>query len=112
MTIMFYWENSISLCCPSFCTQGQICLLIQVFLDFLYCIPAHYNEKYIFLGVLVLKGLVGLHAAATAAKSFQSCQTLRDPIDGSPPGSPLPGILQAEHWSGLTFPSPVHESEK
>ena len=36
------------------------------------------------------------HAAtATAAKSLQSCPTLCDPIDGSPPGSPIPGILQA-----------------
>ena len=34
-------------------------------------------------------------AAAAAAKSFQSCLTLCDPIDGSPPGSPVPGILQA-----------------
>ena len=33
--------------------------------------------------------------AATAAKSLQSCPTLCDPIDGSPPGSPVPGILQA-----------------
>ena len=32
-------------------------------------------------------------AAATAAKSLQSCPTLCDPIDGSPPGSPVPGIL-------------------
>ena len=95
-----------------------------------------------------------------AAKSLQSCLTLCDPIDGSPPGSPVPGILQArtlewvaisfsnawkwkvklkslshtrllatpwtaahqappslgfsrqEHWSGLPFPSPMHESEK
>ena len=52
-------------------------------------------------------------AAAAAAKSLQSCPTLCDPIDGSPPGSPVSGILQAqEHWSGLPFPSPVHESEK
>ena len=34
-------------------------------------------------------------AAAAAAKSLQSCPTLCDPIDGSPPGSPAPGILQA-----------------
>ena len=34
-------------------------------------------------------------AAAAAAKSLQSCPTLRDPIDGSPPGSPVPGILKA-----------------
>ena len=99
-------------------------------------------------------------AAAAAAKSLQSCPTLRNPIDGSSPGSPIPGILQArilewvaisfsnawkwkvkgksfshvwpsaipwtaafqaplslgfsrqEHWSGLPFPSPIHESEK
>ena len=50
-------------------------------------------------------------ATATAtAKSLQSCPTLCDPIDGSPPGSPVPGILQA--WVGLPFPSPMHESEK
>ena len=53
-----------------------------------------------------------LSQAAAAAKSLQSCPTLCDPIDGSPPGSPVPGILQAEHWSGLPFPSPMHESEK
>ena len=35
------------------------------------------------------------HAAATAAKSLQSCPTLCDPIDDSPPGSPVPGTLQA-----------------
>ena len=34
-------------------------------------------------------------AAAAAAKSLQSCPTLCDPIDGSPPGSPVPGMLQA-----------------
>ena len=44
------------------------------------------------------------------AKLFQSCLTLCNPIDGSPPGSSIPGILQQEHWSGLPFPSPMHES--
>ena len=51
-------------------------------------------------------------AAAVAAKSLQSCPTLCDPIDGSPPVSPVPGILQARNWSGLPVPSPMHESEK
>ena len=51
-------------------------------------------------------------SAAAAAKSLQSCPTLCDPIDGSPPGSPVPGILRQEHWSGLPFPSPMHESDK
>ena len=36
----------------------------------------------------------GAAAAAAAAKSLKSCPTLCDPIDGSPPGSPVPGILQ------------------
>ena len=51
-------------------------------------------------------------AAAAAAKSLQSWPTLCDPMDGSPPGSPVPGILQQEYWSGFPFPSPMHESEK
>ena len=53
-----------------------------------------------------------ISAAATAAKSLQSCPTLCDPMDGSPPSSPVPGILQARTLSGLPFPSPMHESEK
>ena len=43
--------------------------------------------------------------ASAAAKSLQSCPTLCDPIDGSPPGSPKPGILQARilEWVAITF---------
>ena len=43
--------------------------------------------------------------AAAAAKLLQSCLTLCDPIDGSPPGSPLPGILQARtlEWAAIFF---------
>ena len=42
---------------------------------------------------------------AAAAASFQSCPTLRDPVDGSPPGSPVPGILQARtlEWVAIYF---------
>ena len=50
--------------------------------------------------------------AAAAAKSLQSCPTLCNPIDGSPPGSAIPGFSRQEHWSGLPFPSPMHESEE
>ena len=62
--------------------QGQICLLLQVFPDFLL-----------------------LHSAAAAAKSLQSCPTLCNPIDGNPPGSPVPGILQARtlEWVAISF---------
>ena len=43
--------------------------------------------------------------AAAAAKSLQSCPTLCDSIDGSPPGSPVPGILQARtlEWVAISF---------
>ena len=48
--------------------------------------------------------------AAAAAKSLQSCPTLCDPIDGSPPGSPPSlGFSRQEHWSGLPFHSTMHE---
>ena len=66
--------------------------------------------KCLFTTYNILNSL-GYYAAA-AAKSLQSCLALCDPIDGSPPGSPIPGILQARTWSGLPFPSPVHESKK
>ena len=45
--------------------------------------------------------------AAAAAKSLQSCPTLCDPIDGLPPDSPVPGILQAKRleWVAISFSS-------
>ena len=47
----------------------------------------------------------GTAAAAAAAKSLQSCSTLCNPIDSSPPGSPIPGILQARilEWVAISF---------
>ena len=47
--------------------------------------------------------------AAPAAKSLQSCPTLRDPIDGNPPGSPIPGIPQARtlEWVAISFSNVV-----
>ena len=48
---------------------------------------------------------LGCSPAAAAAKLLQSCPTLCDPIDGSPPGSPVPGILQARtlEWVAISF---------
>ena len=45
-----------------------------------------------------------LYATATAAKSIQLCRILCDPIDGNPPGSPVPGILQARtlEWVAIS----------
>ena len=48
-----------------------------------------------------------LYVVCMRAKSLQSCSTLCDPMDYSPPGSPVLGILQAkEYWSGLPCPPP------
>ena len=46
-----------------------------------------------------------IHSSSAAAKSLQSCPTLCDPIDSSPPGSPVPGILQARtlEWVAISF---------
>ena len=54
--------------------------------------------------ILKLQNLC-LTIAAAASKSLQSCPTLCDPIDGSPPGSPIPGILQARtlEWVAISF---------
>ena len=54
---------------------------------------------------LASKQYTGQCCAAAAAKSLQSCPTLCDPIDGSPPGSPVPGILQARtlEWVAISF---------
>ena len=49
---------------------------------------------------------------AAAAKSIQSYSTPCDPIDVSPPGSAIPGILQARALEWVAIPSPMHKSEK
>ena len=61
----------------------------------------------------------GLLAAVAAAKSLQSCPTLFDPIDGSPPGSPVPGILapmnpanNEEQTDNVKFLSTVEKKKK
>ena len=64
----------------------------------------NFNSSYFFIDIF--------SAAAAAAKSLQSCPTLCDPIDSSPPGPSVQGFFRQEYWSGLPFPSPMHESEK
>ena len=61
--------------------------------------PGRLGWGYFSLGGPVVKLI------ATAAKLLQSCPTLCDPIDGSPPGSPVPGILQAKtlEWVAISF---------
>ena len=54
---------------------------------------------------MALSNITCIHLGATAAKSLQSFLTLCDPIDSSPPGSPIPGILQARtpEWVAISF---------
>ena len=60
--------------------------------------------RYILIGKLESKTVEKMNYAA-AARSLQSCPTLCDPMDGSPPGSPVPGILQARtlEWDAISF---------
>ena len=55
----------------------------------------------------MMTGII-INFSAAAAKSLQLCPTLCDPIDGSPPGSPVPGIFQARvlEWVAIAFPIP------
>jgi len=75
-----------------------------------------YNSYPALLGIKAIPTTTGLtfqmlemtslkESSAAAAKSLQSCPTLCDPIDGSPPGSPVPGILQARtlEWVAISF---------
>ena len=61
--------------------------------------------RFFFFGPVNITDYVA--AAAAAAKSLQLCPTLCDPRDGSPPGSPIPGILQARtlEWVAISFSS-------
>ena len=74
---------------PSTCSEMKWCLLISNPVSLLIIITTPNSN----------------HAAATAAKSLQSCLTLCDPIDGSPLGSSVPGILQARilEWVAISF---------
>ena len=73
----------------------------------------HLGRKYVLpllIGIsykyqLILFGLMCHLRVAAAAKLLQSCPTLCDPIDGSSPGSPVPGILQARtlEWVTISF---------
>ena len=58
-----------------------------------------------YIEVQIIKSLDSKSLQSAAAKSLQSCPTLCDSIDGSPPGSPVPGILQARtlEWVAISF---------
>ena len=62
-------------------------------------------ERWVWLDLPITGSPEGKTAAAAAAKSHQSCPTLCDPRDSTPPGSPVPGILQARtlEWVAISF---------
>ena len=80
-------------------------------------LPAFYFQLFVTLYFMYFEAIIYLNckivslkkkknwATAAAAKSLQSCPTLCNPIDGSPPGSPVPGILQARtlEWVVISF---------
>ena len=73
-----------------FLREDKLCVLLLCHLD---------------LSPTVIDFTQSKEIVAAAAKWLQSCQTLCDPIDGSPPGSPAPGILQARtlEWAAISF---------
>ena len=80
-----------------FLMKNNIFIVIPIFIEQLECA----------MGSSRLWGRSRTHSGmyAAAAKSLQSCPTLCDPTDGSPPGSPVPGILQAGtlEWASISF---------
>ena len=77
--------------------------IASAFLSFLFFEQTGYNLKNNVMETHTMINVIGCIAAA--AKSLQSCLILCDPIDGSPPGSPIPGILQARslEWVATSF---------
>ena len=107
--LMYSFPNLEPVCCSmsgfNYCfltciqvTQeaGRVIWYSLLFKNFPVCCDPHSQKLW-----LVNKAA----AAAAAAKSLQSCPTLCDPIDGSPPGSPVPWILQARtpEWVAISF---------
>ena len=78
--------------------QWTISKLGKEYIKAVYCNPSY-------LTYMSHQGSPNMQIAAAAAKSLQSCPTLCDPIDGSPPGFPVPGILQARtlEWVAISF---------
>ena len=94
--------TSVCICQPVFYPPSIICHIYWM-------ITLCHFAKYIIFISYILKGgrvlLIVKNYTAAAAKSLQSCPTLCDPIDGSPPGSPVLGILQERtlEWVAISF---------
>ena len=71
---------------------------------------SHEIKRRLLLRRKVMTNLDGIFREGDGIPFQDSC--LENPMDSSPPGPPIPGILQARTWEWLPFPSPVHESER
>ena len=93
-------SNHLILCCPSFSSYLQSFPASAPFPVSQFFTSGGQN-----IGASTSASVLPMNAAAAAAKSLQLCPTLCDPIDGSPPGSPVPGILQARtlEWVAISF---------
>ena len=93
-------------------------MILKHFFHYIYLLVQHLELGYFMRTVILfpwpyshiasnrtLSSLTHSGTAAAAAMSLQTCPTLCDPIDGSPPGSPVPGILQARtlEWVAISF---------
>ena len=96
---MLLWVIQASKIFESFCTNYPVSKFDLVALEF----PKNKNDMYVKTSV----------NPAAAAKLLQSCPTLCDPVDGSPPGSSVHGIFQARvlEWSAIAFSALVFSKE-
>ena len=69
------------------------------------CTAQWFKHIFVSMYLFIPFHILSSYATAATAKSLQSCPTLCDPTDGSPPGSPIPGILQARtlEWVAISF---------
>ena len=86
---------------PQFYFLPRALLATAIWLIYVSAIVLHFSKETELIGYDIHTRT----SAAAAAKLLQPCPTLCDPIDGSPPGSPIPGILQARtlEWVAISF---------
>ena len=94
-----YWDSSVPLISSCVCVLCSLLLITKI--EGTCCttwVVIEYNWRFLY--------------SNTAAKSLQSCPTLCDPMTTALQAPPSLGFSRQEHWSGLPFPYPLHESEK
>ncbi|KAI4548432.1 hypothetical protein MG293_000762, partial [Ovis ammon polii] len=91
-------ERNLFMILPELYTINSLAWLLAIELPLLFSCPIYKSQ-------ITFEGKALGDSAAADAKSLQSCPTLCDPIDGSPPGSPVPGIFQARtlEWVAVFF---------